>query len=145
LTATEGEPLTEHGPGVLRRAADLIDSLAAACPEGRWRLGGLLASRPEVIAYRDGGTEHVAEARSRSARWIVALQPAVAPHLAGWLRAEADRCAALAAEPGEHPTRLAHLVLSGAGTATADPAAPSGPQAQVSPAGPRGDAGEATR
>jgi hypothetical protein len=94
----------------------------------------LLASRPEVIADRSGETEHVAEARSRSARWIVTMQPAVAPHLAGWLRAEADRCAAPAARPDEHPMRVAHLILAAAGTAkeagAADPAGrPAGPAA----------------
>ena len=54
---------------------------AARTTPGDWRLGGLLASRPEVIAHRDGRrTEHVAEARAAPAAWITALSPAVAPH-----------------------------------------------------------------
>ena len=56
-------------------------------------MAGLLATRPEVVAYTDGGTEHVAEARAASAAWIAALSPAVAAPLVAWLRAAA------AAEP----------------------------------------------
>jgi hypothetical protein len=40
-----------------------------------------------VVAHRrDGGTEHVAEARERTAPWIVALSPAVAGPLVTLLR-----------------------------------------------------------
>ena len=85
---------------LLRTAADRLEALAARSTPGDWRTGGLLATRPEVIAHRDtaGGeaaTEHVAEARAGSAAWIVALSPAVGPALAAWLRAadEADPAA----------------------------------------------------
>jgi len=75
---------------VLRTAADRLEHLAARTTAGDWRTGGLLATRPEVIAHRsDGGTEHVAEARAASATWITALSPAVAPPLVAWLRAAA--------------------------------------------------------
>jgi hypothetical protein len=71
-------------------AADRLEALAARTTPGDWRLGGLLATRPEVIAHGvDGGTEHVAEARALTAGWIAALSPAVAPALAEWLRAAA--------------------------------------------------------
>ena len=81
---------------LLRTAADRLEALAARSTPGDWRTGGLLATRPEVIAHRgaaDGapGTEHVAEARAGSAAWIVALSPAVGPPLATWLRAAADQ------------------------------------------------------
>jgi hypothetical protein len=80
---------------LLRTAADRLDRLAARTTAGDWRTGGLLASRPEVIAHRDPGTgdattEHVAEARAGTAAWITALSPAVAPPLAAWLRAAAE-------------------------------------------------------
>jgi hypothetical protein len=75
---------------MLRTAADRLEALAARTTPGDWRLGGLLATRPEVVAHgTDGGTEHVAEARARTAEWITALSPAVAPPLAAWLRAAA--------------------------------------------------------
>jgi hypothetical protein len=79
---------------LLRTAADRLEALAARTTAGDWRTGGLLATRPEVIAHRssaDGGTdtEHVAEARSSTAAWISALSPALAPPLADWLRAAA--------------------------------------------------------
>lgn len=82
-------------PTLLRTAAERLDRLAARTTAGDWRTGGLLASRPEVIAHRDaadGGTatEHVAEARSGTAAWITALSPALGPPLAGWLRAAAE-------------------------------------------------------
>jgi hypothetical protein len=74
----------------LQDAADRLELLAARSTGGDWRLGGLLASRPEVVAHQaDGGTEHVAEARAASAAWITALSPAVAAPLAGLLRAAA--------------------------------------------------------
>lgn len=80
---------------LLRAAADRLDQLARRTTPGDWRIGGLLATRPEVIAHRDSvdgepATEHVAEGRAGSAAWIVALSPAVAPPLASWLRAAAD-------------------------------------------------------
>jgi hypothetical protein len=75
----------------LRAAAQRLESLAARTTDGTWRLTGLLATRPEVIAVDpDGGTEHVAEARAGTAAWITGLSPAVAPPLAALLRAVAD-------------------------------------------------------
>jgi hypothetical protein len=77
---------------LLGAAADRLEALAARTTPGDWRLGGLLASRPEVIAHgRDGGTEHVAEARARTGEWITALSPAVAPSLVAWLRTAAGQ------------------------------------------------------
>jgi hypothetical protein len=77
---------------LLLTAADRLEALAARSTAGDWRIGGLLATRPEVIAHRpDGSTEHVAEARTASAAWIRALSPALAGPLAGWLRRAADR------------------------------------------------------
>ena len=52
---------------LLRTAADRLDALAARTTPGDWRTAGLLATRPEVIAHREGRTEHVAEARSGTA------------------------------------------------------------------------------
>jgi hypothetical protein len=76
---------------LLRTAADRLEDLAARTTAGDWRIGGLLASRPEVIAHgRDGGTEHVADARAGSAAWITGLSPAVAAPLVRWLRGAAD-------------------------------------------------------
>jgi hypothetical protein len=83
------------------RVADRLEELAARSTAGDWRVGGLLASRPEVVAHEDGRTEHVAEARAGSAAWIAALSPAVAAPLAALLRSAgtADpRVAAAAAE-----------------------------------------------
>ena len=83
---------------LLRTAADRLGALAARTTPGDWRIGGLLATRPEVIAHRgspDGtvSTEHVAEARSGTAPWISALSPAVGPPLGAWLRATAEAAA----------------------------------------------------
>jgi hypothetical protein len=73
---------------VLRTAAERLERLAARTTGGDWRLGGLLATRPEVVAHAsDGSTEHVAEARARTAEWIAALSPDLAAPLAAWLRA----------------------------------------------------------
>ncbi|WP_456598615.1 hypothetical protein [Blastococcus sp. SYSU DS0616] len=73
---------------LVREAADRLEALAACTTPGDWRLAGLLASRPEVVAHGPGGaTEHVADARARSAGWITALSPALAGPLAAWLRA----------------------------------------------------------
>jgi hypothetical protein len=50
-------------------AADILEELADRTTGGHWRIGGLLASRPEVIAeWPDGATEHVAEARALTSR-----------------------------------------------------------------------------
>ena len=75
---------------LLRTAADRLERAAARATPGDWRIGGLLATRPEVVAHgADGSTRHVAEARADSARWIAALSPAVAEPLIAWLRAAA--------------------------------------------------------
>jgi hypothetical protein len=80
-----------NGATELAAAADRLERLAARTTAGDWRLGGLLATRPEVVAHSpDGGTEHVAEARARTAEWIAALSPAVAEPLVAWLRTAAD-------------------------------------------------------
>jgi hypothetical protein len=77
---------------LLRTVADRLEDLAARTTAGDWRIGGLLATRPEVIAHRpDGGTEHVAEARAASAGWIAAFSPAVAGPMADWFRQAAER------------------------------------------------------
>ncbi|TFV87365.1 hypothetical protein [Blastococcus sp. CT_GayMR16] len=91
---------------LLRTTADRLDRLAARTTAGDWRTGGLLASRPEVIAHSHGATEHVAEARAGSAGWIIALSPAVGPPLAAWLRAAAE---APAVEPAA--TAVARVLL----------------------------------
>jgi hypothetical protein len=97
---------------ILLSAATLVTDTAARATAGDWRIGGLLASRPEVVAHRpDGSTEHVAEARAASARWIAGLSPAVAVPLADWLLAEAD-----AADRAEPALRLARLLLDRLGT-----------------------------
>jgi hypothetical protein len=76
---------------LLRTAAQRLESLAGRTTSGDWRTGGLLASRPEVVAHLpEGRTEHVAEARARTAAWITAVSPAVAPALAAWLRSAAE-------------------------------------------------------
>jgi hypothetical protein len=80
-----------EGADLLRAAADRLTALAARTTPGDWRVGGLLATRPEVIAHAPGGgTEHVAEARANTAAWIAALSPAVAGPLAAWLRSAAE-------------------------------------------------------
>ena len=56
--------MTADDAADLRTAADRLERLAGRTTGGDWRLAGLLATRPEVIAHAsDGGTEHVAEAR----------------------------------------------------------------------------------
>ncbi|WP_029430076.1 hypothetical protein [Blastococcus sp. URHD0036] len=93
---------------LLHAAADRLELLAARTTPGDWRLTGLLASRPEVVALRpDGSTEHVAEARAASGAWIAALSPAVAAPLAAALRAAAEEPAGTA-----HLTDLARLLLA---------------------------------
>jgi hypothetical protein len=84
-------PGTAGEAAFLRQAADRLELLALRATPGDWRLTGLLATRPEVVAHgANGGTEHVAEARSRSGEWIAALSPAVAGPLGAWLRAAAE-------------------------------------------------------
>ena len=92
----------------LRTAAERLEALAARTTPGTWTLGGLLATRPEVIAHApDGGTEHVAEARAGTAAWIATVSPAVAGPLVAWLRAAAD------ADPIEHEAlAVARALLS---------------------------------
>lgn len=81
-----------HDADLLRTAARRLEELAARTTTGDWGIGGLLASRPEVIAHApDGATEHVAEARAASAAWIIGLSPAVAGPLTRWLREAAER------------------------------------------------------
>jgi hypothetical protein len=75
---------------LLLAAADRLEALAARTTGGTWTVRGLLATRPEVVAEAaDGATEHVADARARTAEWICTLSPALAGPLAGWLRAAA--------------------------------------------------------
>ncbi len=77
---------------LLGAAADRLETLAARATAGDWRVTGLLATRPEVVAVRaDGSTEHVAEARAGSGAWIAALSPALAPPLVAVLRAAAEQ------------------------------------------------------
>ena len=91
----------------LRAAADRLEALAARTTPGDWRITGLLATRPEVVAHGPGGgTEHVAEARASTAAWIAALCPAVAGPLAAWLRA-----AAAADRPDPAATAFARTLL----------------------------------
>ena len=74
----------------LLAAAERLELLATRTTRGDWRLRGLLATRPEVIASAaDGGTQHVADARERTGEWIAALSPDLAAPLAAWLRATA--------------------------------------------------------
>jgi hypothetical protein len=76
---------------LIRSVADRLEAVAARTTGGDWRVQGLLASRPEIVAHRpDGGTEHVAEARARTGEWIAALSPDLAAPIAAWLRAAAD-------------------------------------------------------
>jgi hypothetical protein len=90
---------------LLRTTADRVDRLAERSTTGDWRLAGLLASRPEVVAHRpDGSTEHVAEGRSGSAPWIAALSPAIGGPLAAWLRAAAS-------EPSAEAVTFARALL----------------------------------
>ena len=92
---------------VLRTAADRLEALAARTTPGDWRVSGLLATRPEVVAHApDGGTEHVAEARANTAAWLAALSPALAGPLAAWLRA-----AAAVAPVDEAATAVARVLL----------------------------------
>ena len=100
--------MTSSEREVLVAAAERLELLAGRTTTGDWRTGGLLASRPEVIAhFPDGATEHVAEARARTAAWITALSPAIAGPLVRWLRAAAER------DPVDPAAlTLAHALLS---------------------------------
>jgi hypothetical protein len=92
---------------LLLNVARRLEALAQRSTRGDWRIGGLLASRPEVIAHAsDGATEHVAEARAASAGWIAAFSPGVAEPLATWLRTAAD------ADPVPEPARTLACVLA---------------------------------
>ena len=83
--------MTADDAADLRTAADRLERLAGRTTGGDWRLAGLLATRPEVIAHAsDGGTEHVAEARARTGEWIATFSPDLAAPIAAWLRAAAD-------------------------------------------------------
>lgn len=108
------------GAALLRRAADHLDGLRAAVPDGRWSARGLLASRPEIVAEDPAGTtEHVAEARSRTARWILTMSPDLAVPLAAWLRTtaqELDRSGA-ATESTAAAVDLATVLLERSGPA----------------------------
>ena len=108
MTATPPDPL------VLRRAARELEELRGRTPGGTWETTGLLASRPEVVArYDDGSTEHVAEARARTAPWNVGLSPAVVEPLPAWLRATADALEAgrLPADAASDAARFAVALL----------------------------------
>ncbi|HEY2224472.1 hypothetical protein [Actinomycetospora sp.] len=99
---------------LLRSAAALLEELHARTPGGSWETAGLLASRPEVVArYDDGTTEHVADARARSAPWLVALSPAVGGPLIAWLRTTADALEAgrLPADAAAEAASLARALL----------------------------------
>jgi hypothetical protein len=101
------ERMTDQWRDRLTLAADRLESLAARTTPGEWRLSGLLASRPEVVAHGEGGaTRHVAEARAETAQWIRALSPSVAPPLVAWLRAAAE-----APEPDPAAAELAGILL----------------------------------
>ncbi|MCD2190572.1 hypothetical protein [Actinomycetospora soli] len=77
--------------GTLRTAARLLEELRARTPGGEWEVGGLLATRPEIVArHSDGSSEHVAETRARSSAWIAGLAPSLAAPLVTWLRTTAD-------------------------------------------------------
>jgi len=110
-------PLDLPGPSdtaaaLLRRAAEHVERLSAVVPDGSWSARGLLASRPEIVAEdAAGNTEHVAEARARSARWIVTMSPALAPPLVAWLRATAADLDRGGSRPGS-PTTTAAVALA---------------------------------
>ena len=100
--------MTSSDREALLAAAERLESLAARTTAGDWRTGGLLASRPEIVAHSpDGGTEHVAEARAGTAAWITALSPVIAGPLVSWLRAAAG------GDPADPAAvALAHALLS---------------------------------
>jgi len=104
--------MSDDDASVLRAAADRLELLAARTTGGDWRLGGLLATRPEVVAHApDGGTEHVSEARARTGEWIAALSPTIAAPLADWLRGAA-RAEAEGEPVARAAVQLARALLS---------------------------------
>src|SRR4051794_41954246 len=87
----------------LLAAAERLELLATRTTRGDWRLRGLLATRPEVIASAaDGGTQHVADARERTGGGIAALPPHLPPPLAGGPPPPAPGAPG-GAPPGGHP------------------------------------------
>ena len=83
-----GEDAAVDDRALLRTAADRLEALAARTTAGDWRAGGLLATRPEVIAHRERRTARSGPStwprRAPAPRaWIAALSPAVGPPLAG--------------------------------------------------------------
>src|SRR3954453_21720823 len=105
--------MTDPDVEVLRTAATRLETLATRTTGGTWRAGGLLASRPEVVAtLPDGSTQHVAEARAGTAEWIRTLSPALAAPLAAWLRAAAS------APVDPHALAVARLLNGGEPTGT---------------------------
>lgn len=117
--------LTDDLVRTLAMAADRLEQLAERTTGGRWAAGGLLATRPEVIAhFQDGSTEHVAEARTGTGLWIATMSPAIAPMLVRWLRSTA-------ADPDMTITE-ADAALTLAHTVLADPAPPRPPESRSS-------------
>ncbi|MDT7742331.1 MAG: hypothetical protein QOE59_1409 [Actinomycetota bacterium] len=108
-------PDAPAGAALLRRAADHLERLRAVVPDGRWSPRGLLASRPEIVAEDPvGNTEHVAEARSRTAQWILTMSPDLATPLVVWLRTtaqELDRPAAATTESTSAAEAFARTLL----------------------------------
>jgi hypothetical protein len=101
--------MTEVDGALLLTAADRLEALAARTTGGDWTVRGLLATRPEVVAERaDGSTEHVAEARARTAEWIRTVSPQLAGPLAAWLRAAAGT-----PTPDPHALAVARLLTGG--------------------------------
>jgi hypothetical protein len=79
----------DDAAGLLRTAAERLERLAARTTGGDWRLAGLLATRPEVVAHAaDGGSEHVAEARGGPASGSPPSPPTSPPR---WRRGCAPR------------------------------------------------------
>lgn len=89
--ARQTEPMSEDQRQELVSAADTLEALAARTTGGQWCIGGLLATRPGIIAhFPDGSTEHIADARTNTADWITTVSPLLAAPLAAWLRSAAD-------------------------------------------------------
>ena len=128
MTPVPPEPPT---PALLRRAAEHLERLQSTVPDGQWRRRGLLASRPEVVAVDAwGNTEHVAEARARTAPWIVTMSPALAPPLVAWLRAAArdlDAPGVAATESASAAGALARALLASTSAGTDPSARPDDP------------------
>jgi hypothetical protein len=120
----EEVPDAPAAAALLRRAAHHLERLRAAVPDGRWSARGLLATRPEIVAEDPAGnTEHVAEARSRTARWILTMSPDLAAPLVDWLRvtaAELDQHGSVSTPSTSAAVVLAEVVLE-RGTPAPDP------------------------